>query len=257
MFLVPQCVQSLPEDCELKSSGLSQKLASTLRMLTVRRNLPYHGYSAVVSHTDYDPTQAEVNATSSDWLQAPAAEPRQQRPPLTLARALLWTVGLLLAYLVYEQLSFWLYRWGDLLVRRDDAMPRVWIPSMLLPHPPGGNKQLPSAQGELLHIRRTPLYDDSRVVPQEEEGGGRAAGAALCGAGAGLHCGDGAGPLRLLGAPARVSFCTVCLTGQSASLPTALPCRCSQQRRQVDQCWILWCAFPLFANIIHDTDALA
>ena len=33
---------------------------------------------------------------------------------MTLARALLWTGALLLAYCVYEQLSFWLNRYGAL-----------------------------------------------------------------------------------------------------------------------------------------------
>lgn len=54
--------------------------------------------------------QAEANGTSYAWQQAPSASPAQQRAPVMLARALLWTVGLLLAYCVYEQLSLMLYR---------------------------------------------------------------------------------------------------------------------------------------------------
>lgn len=70
-----------------------------------------------------------MNATSYDWQQAPAASRGRQQPPVTLARALLWTAALLLAYCVYEQLSFWTNRCCESRAQGQLVMPPGYLPS--------------------------------------------------------------------------------------------------------------------------------
>jgi hypothetical protein len=103
--------------------------SSKQHLLVARPQPCVHGASEppfALSYAFKQILQADINATSYSWQQAPATAHTRQRPRVSLANALLGTVALLAVYCIYEQLSFWLNRCCKLVALRVRVTMALW-----------------------------------------------------------------------------------------------------------------------------------